>query len=195
MTQLQIRVFRNHDERGALSPEERVEVVTIGKFQSAAGQASKALIAYSPSLTQTQGVYSFHDSEHGSGWLRLEGAGAFTLTRVADLVRLSELERAIGQKDPIPGRELGLAASMAFHNRSPVVQALTGAAVLLGGGLLASLLASPQVDAFPKAALIGTLSVGAIGVGVWTIYSRGVDDIYGAPQASVVAPSKKTGAR
>ncbi|MEB4616177.1 hypothetical protein, partial [Leucobacter sp. M11] len=159
-TRVQIRVFRTRDGRGTPSPDERVEAVTIGAFQSAAGQASTALLAYSPSLTSTPGVFSFSDSERGSGWLRLEGAGAFTLTRVSEAVRLSEIERALGQQDPIPGRELGAASPLAFHNRSPIVQTITGAAVLWGGGILASVLASPNVDTLPKAALIGALSLG-----------------------------------
>ncbi|GAA2829689.1 hypothetical protein FB468_2736 [Leucobacter komagatae] len=167
-----IRVFQNTDKYGNHAPEERVEPVMISlkKLQSVTGQAAEALVEYSPSLTDTLGVYSFDDPEKGAGWLRLEGAGKLTLARLHDLVRLSEIERAIGQKDPIPGAELGIAAPMAFHNRSPYVHFATGLAVLGLGVWLGGLTFSPKAVPMGITLFMGGATVIVLGMGCWTIY-------------------------
>ncbi|GAA2829683.1 hypothetical protein FB468_2737 [Leucobacter komagatae] len=167
-----IRVFRNTDKYGNHAPEERVEPVFVSgkKLQSVTGQAAKALVAYSPSLTDTLGVYSFDDPERGSGWLRLEGVGKLALSRIHDLVRLSEIERAIGEKDPIPGAELGIAAPMAFHNRSPYVHFATGLAVLCLGVWFGSLAISPEASRMDLTLFMGCATVIVLGMGCWAIY-------------------------
>lgn len=167
-----IRVFQNTDKHGNPALEERVEPVIVSgkKLQSVTGQAAKALVAYSPSLTDTLGVYSFDDPERGAGWLRLEGVGKWALARIHDLVRLSEIERAIGQKDPIPGAELGVAAPMAVHNRSPYVQFFTGLAVLCLGIWFGSLAISPEANNMGLTLVMWCATGIVLGIGCWAIY-------------------------
>ena len=169
MTRLQARVFQNRAPDGEYVSEERLEEIVVGGMQPSAGQILKVIREYSPTLTDSPGVYAYDDLANGAGWLRVEGAGALTLSRLEDLVRLLEVERALGETDPVPGVEVGIAAPLAFHNRSPVVQVLTGAGFVALGGYIATWFGTGRLDSAPKLLFSAALAILLVGGGIGVI--------------------------
>lgn len=160
-----ITINQTHDAHGSYAPAVFSEPIYPGLKKSAPAAIWQFLEPLNPTPTgdYQSGVYWYHDPERGKGWLTVNNAGVLTVDRVNQLVRLAQIERKIGQKNPERGAELGMASPLVMTMSNPYGQILLGAVILT---IVLFFTAKAIASSFSVGLLIFLTLLGLIALGV-----------------------------
>jgi hypothetical protein len=188
-----VRILQTHNAAGAPAPAEYVRVIHHNSINTLGSDAMEFLAPLNPTQTEHPGVFHYNDPAHGSGWLRLEEFPTSDASRIQELVRMAEINRAVG-KEPFGTPDLAIGNALVMRTNNPWIM-FTIAAVSTLCGLAA--LTTPF--RFPlgtgETIAIVVMSVLLIGLGVllavrsaiqlrWWRKARAVARAQGGPMPS-----------
>lgn len=91
---------------------EDTSVVTLG------AQVMDFLRPLNPRQTKDPGVFVYEDPSRGSGWLRLEEFRRIDAERVQELVRMAEIESAVG-REPLKNADYSIGNALVVRSSNP----------------------------------------------------------------------------
>lgn len=159
-----VRVFQTHDAAGREAPAEFAEHFPFRNTHASEKDVWGFIAPLQPRSTSTSGVYAYVDPGTGSGWLRVEGY-AVIVGRMDELVRLSEINAAIGRPEPFGSVHPGSGGPAVFASRNPFVQFVAGllllAAAVIGFVSFSKLASSPPALQVVIMVLLVVLALGS----------------------------------
>ena len=171
-----IRVHQTHDTAGNPTPAEFVQAVSNTGTQSGLAAVWAFIEPLQPTPTSEfqSGMYHYHDPQRGYGWIQIEDVGMFSRDRLDQLVRLSQIERAIGQKDPVGGKQYAPAFPVSLTMSNPYGQITLG--VIFLGMLLffgqKVVTAEPPLPFVIVMILFGIILLAVSGYMLWAGFKR-----------------------
>jgi hypothetical protein len=159
-----VRIFQTHDPAGTPTPAEYVRVIHNNSLNTLGSEAMEFLAPLNPRQTEHPGVFLYSDSANGSGWLRLEEFSKTDAARVQELVRMEEINRAVG-KEPFRPADLEIGNALVLRTNNPwLMFTLAAASVVAGLAALSTPLRFPLGPG--ELIAIVVMSILLIGLGI-----------------------------
>jgi hypothetical protein len=188
-----VRIFQTHNAAGAPVPAEYVRVIHHNSINTLGSDAMEFLAPLNPTQTEHPGVFRYSDPANGSGWLRLEEFLTSDASRIQELVRMAEINRAVG-KEPFGTPDLAIGNALVMRTNNPwMMFVLAAVSVWVGGASLLGVLTMTTNTAETIAlSVLGVMMIGAAIVLVrrgviqlrWWRKARAVARAQGGPMPS-----------